>query len=47
LENIKALSLYDTGITAEYGDHLLSLVTCDYHDENGQMVVVARKKAIA
>ena len=45
MENIKALSLYDTGVTAEYGDQLLSLVTCDYHDENGQMVVVARKKA--
>lgn len=45
--NIKALSLYDTGVTAEYGDLLLSLVTCDYHDENGQMVVVARKKATA
>lgn len=47
IENIKALSLYDTGVTAEYGDQLLSLVTCDYHDENGQMVVVARKKAAA
>jgi len=43
IENIKQLSLYDTGITAEYGDELITLITCNYHDENGQMVVVARK----
>lgn len=41
--NIKLLSIYDTGVTASYGDELLTLVTCDYHRENGQFVVVARK----
>ena len=39
----KALSLYDTGVTATYGDSLLTLITCDYHTENGRFVVVARK----
>lgn len=39
----KALALYDTGITAEYGDHLLTLSTCEYSRTNGRMVVVARQ----
>lgn len=41
---IMELSLYDTGQSATYGDQLLTLVTCAYHTENGQFVVVARKK---
>lgn len=36
-------SLYDTGLTAEYGDRLLMLVTCAYHVNNGRFVVVARE----
>lgn len=36
-------ALYDTGITAEYGDKLLTLVTCSYHVANGRFVVVARQ----
>ncbi len=43
ISNINALSLYHTGVTASYGDELLTLVTCAYHTENGQFVVVARK----
>jgi sortase B len=42
IANIKALSLYDTGVTAAYGDELITLVTCAYHTENGQFVVVAK-----
>lgn len=34
---------YDTGITAEFGDRLLLLVTCAYHTENGRFIVVARE----
>lgn len=41
--NIKALSLYDTGVYAEYGDSFITLSTCSYHDPNGRLVVVARK----
>ncbi len=40
----KKKALYDTGVTAEYGDRLLTLVTCAYHIENGRFVVVAREK---
>jgi sortase B len=43
IANIKELSLYNTGVTASYGDELLTLSTCAYHVENGQFVVVARK----
>ena len=39
----KALALYDTGVTAEYGDQLLTLSTCEYSRTNGRMVVVAKK----
>lgn len=35
--------LYDTGITAEYGDQLLTLSTCEYTYDNGRLVVVAKK----
>lgn len=34
---------YDTGVTAEYGDRLITLVTCAYHVENGRFVVVAKE----
>ena len=43
VDNVTAASLYDTGETAKYGDTLLTLVTCSYHEENGRFVVVARK----
>ena len=39
----KEHSLYDTGVTAEYGDRLLTLVTCAYHHQYGRFVVVARQ----
>lgn len=42
IANIKALSLYDTGVTAAYGDEVITLATCAYHTENGQFVVVAK-----
>jgi len=41
--NIKEMSLYDTGVTAEFGDHFLTLSTCVYHVENGRFVVVAKE----
>ena len=42
-DNIKELSLYDTGVTAEYGDHFITLSTCSYHVDNGRFVVVAKE----
>lgn len=41
-DNIKKLSLYDTGVTAEFGDTFLTLSTCAYHVENGRFAVVAK-----
>ena len=42
-DNIKELSIYDTGVTAEFGDHFITLSTCAYHVENGRFVVVAKE----
>lgn len=42
-DNIKELSLYDTGVTAEFGDNFITLSTCVYHVENGRFVVVAKE----
>lgn len=39
----KALSLYDTGVSAKYGDKLLTLSTCEYSRSNGRMVIVAKR----
>lgn len=41
--NIKALSLYDTGVTAEFGDRFITLSTCVYHVEQGRFVVIAKE----
>ena len=39
----KELSIYDTGVTAEYGDKLITLSTCEYSRTNGRLVVVAKR----
>ena len=43
IKGVKALELYDTGIEAEYGDELLVLSTCNYHTEEGRLVVVGKQ----
>lgn len=43
INQVKKAALYDTGITLEYGDMLLTLSTCSYHTTNGRFVVVARQ----
>lgn len=45
IDHIKKLSLYETGITASYGDRLLTLSTCDRSIDDGRFVVVARKQS--
>ncbi|MCI9436312.1 MAG: class B sortase [Lachnospiraceae bacterium] len=45
MKDMAELSLYDTGVTAEYGDQLLTLSTCDYQETDGRFVVVAKKIA--
>lgn len=42
--NVKESSLYDTGVSAVYKDTLLMLSTCAYHEEDGRLVVVAKRK---
>lgn len=39
----KDKSVYDTGVTAEYGDKLITLITCAYHVDNGRFVVVGKE----
>lgn len=41
--NIKELSLYDTGVEAQFGDTFLTLSTCAYHVKDGRLVVVAKR----
>ena len=45
MEEMKSMSFYDTGVTAQFGDQLLTLSTCDYEEKNGRFVVVAKKIA--
>ena len=43
IKSVKKLSYYDTGKTAEFGDKLITLSTCEYTHSNGRMVVVAKQ----
>lgn len=44
IKNCKEASIYDIEATAEYGQQLITLSTCEYSQEDGRFVVVARKK---
>lgn len=39
----RSRSYYDTGVQAVFGEKLLTLSTCEYSQQNGRMVVVAKK----
>lgn len=43
MEEMEKDSLIDSGVKASYGDKLLTLSTCDYQEENGRFVVVAKR----
>lgn len=43
IRNCKELQLYDTGVSAKYGEKLITLITCEYSQENGRLVVIAKK----
>lgn len=43
-DNVKENALYDTGVSAAWGDKFLMLSTCAYHEEDGRLVVVAKQK---
>ena len=44
IKKCKELSLYNIDSTAENGDKLITLSTCEYSRKNGRLVIVARKK---
>lgn len=41
--NSKEASLYNIDATAEYGDQLLTLSTCEFSQEDGRLAIVAKK----
>lgn len=43
LDFVKENQLFDTGSTLKYKDRILMLSTCEYSQENGRLVIVARK----
>lgn len=45
ISKCKEKALYDTGVSAEYGDKLITLSTCEYSNANGRLVLVAKKVA--
>lgn len=44
LEFVEQNRIFETGGTLQFGDHVLMLSTCEYSQENGRLVIVARKK---
>lgn len=43
MEELKKLTIYDTGVDAQYGDELITLSTCDTTRENGRLAIIAKK----
>ena len=43
VENIKKLEAYDTGISLEYGDKLVTLSTCNSVEKDGRLFIVAKE----
>lgn len=41
--NIKKAALYDTQVTAEFGDEFITLSCCSYHVDDGRFVVVGKR----
>ena len=41
--NIKKLSLYDSNVTAEYGDEFITLSCCAYQVDDGRFVVIGKR----
>ena len=43
VSNAKKASIYDTNVSAKYGDQLMTLSTCAYHTEDGRFAIVCKK----
>jgi len=42
-DNITSKALYDTGVTAEFGDEFITLSCCSYQVEDGRFVVIGKR----
>lgn len=42
-DNIMSMALYDTGVTAEFGDEFITLTCCSYQVEDGRFVVIGKR----
>ncbi|MCD8121149.1 MAG: class B sortase [Clostridiales bacterium] len=40
---MQEMALYDTGVEMTYGDDILTLATCDYSEDDGRLVIMARR----
>ena len=43
INNSKNLELYETGVNAHFGEQLVTLITCEYSQDNGRIIVVAKR----
>lgn len=43
ISKMEGNALYDTGAEMRYGDDFLTLATCDYSEDGGRLVVMARR----
>lgn len=43
VEGVQNIAEYETGVTAEYGDQLVTLSTCAYHVKDGRFFVVGKR----
>lgn len=43
IASVKSLAFYETGITPQFGEKIICLSTCEYTQNNGRLVVVARR----
>lgn len=43
IDNIKRMSMIDTGVDVKFGDKLVTLSTCAYHVDDGRFAVIAKK----
>lgn len=43
LNHCKLMELYDTEIRAECREQIITLITCEYSQDNGRMVIVAKR----
>jgi len=44
VSTIKKQSIYETGVTVEYGDRLITLSTCNKSNSSERLIIVARKE---